>query len=77
MFERDISEHDVENIVDNGEIIKIYPDDKPYMSYLILGYIQTRAIHVVYAVDENDVIIIITVYEPSHEKWKKGFKIRK
>jgi len=77
MFERDISELDVEKVVNNGEIIKTYSNDKPYVSYLILGYIEKRAIHVVYALDENSQTIIITVYEPSLDKWDNGFRLRK
>ena len=77
MFERDITEQDVENIVSNGEVIKTYWNDKPYVSYLILGFIDTKAIHVLYAIDENDTIIVITVYKPSLEKWDADFKVRK
>ncbi len=60
MFERDISEEDVESIVKSGDIIESYLNDKPYASYLILGYVGKRAIHVVYAKDEKDAVIIIT-----------------
>jgi len=77
MFEREISKSDVESIIKSGEIIKTYPNDKPYSSNLILGYIDDRAIHVVYAIDENATIIIITVYEPTLDVWQEGFKERR
>lgn len=63
--------------VTNGEIIKSYPDDKPYISYLSLGYVNDRPIHVVYAIDENDTCIIITTYEPTSELWEPDYKERK
>ncbi|MBE0499769.1 MAG: DUF4258 domain-containing protein [Campylobacterales bacterium] len=32
MFQRDIEEVNVEHVVNNGEIIERYADDKPYTS---------------------------------------------
>jgi len=77
MFQRNISEDEVENVVRFGETIETYLDDKPYASYLILGHVDNRAVHVVYAKDENDTPIIITVYEPTLEKWHEDFKVRR
>lgn len=74
MFERDISESDVENVIKYGDIIKSYLNDKPYLSYLVLGYVAERAIHVVYSIDEQDNLIVITVYEPSLDIWQEDFK---
>ena len=69
MFQRDIEEIDVEYVVHDGEIIESYVNDKPYASYLSLGLINDIPLHVVYAKDENDNSIIITVYRPTLEKW--------
>ena len=77
MFQRDISELHVESVINNGIIIESYIEDKPYPSYLALGYINENALHIVYAKDENDNIIIITAYYPSPEKWENNFKTRK
>ncbi|MGZ8546036.1 MAG: DUF4258 domain-containing protein [Sulfuricurvum sp.] len=77
MFQRDVNEEDVEHVVNFGEIIENYPDDQPYPSYLVLGYTDKRALHVVYAKDENDTIIVITVYEPTLEKWLEDLKTRR
>lgn len=76
MFERDISGENVESVILSGSIIETYPKDKPYASYLCLGYIKERALHVVYSKDEQNLVIIITVYEPSLLKWKAGFRER-
>ncbi len=42
MFERDISEQDIESVVFNGEVIKNYPNDKPYPSRLSLGLLWSN-----------------------------------
>jgi len=47
MFQRDISEKQVEEVIKNGEIIESYIDDKPYPSFLTLGYVDGIALHVV------------------------------
>ena len=36
MYERSIFEEDVESVIIHGEIIKEYPNDTPYPSYLVL-----------------------------------------
>jgi len=77
MFQRDVNEVDVEHVVKSGEIIENYPDDQLYPSFLVLGYTDKRALHVVYAKDENDTIIVITVYEPTLEKWLEDLKTRR
>lgn len=77
MFQRDVNEEDVEHIIETGEIIESYPDDQPYPSFLVLGFVEKRALHVVYAKDENGSIIVITVYEPTLEKWFDDLKTRR
>ena len=77
MFQRDIYEYQVEEVVERGEIIESYMDDKPYPSFLVLGYSDGIALHVVYAKDENNNIIIITAYKPSLAKWQNDLKTRK
>ena len=37
MFERGISEAEVHRVLESGEEIAAYPDDKPYASRLLLG----------------------------------------
>jgi hypothetical protein len=49
MFQREINEHDVRAILTTGETIEEYPDDIPYPSRLILGWIGKRPIHIVAA----------------------------
>ena len=59
------------------KIIKDYPDDDPYPSCLIFGMTsESRPLHIVCAyAAEEDMVIIITVYEPRVEQWI-GFERR-
>jgi len=78
MFERGISTQDVKNALKTGEVIVNYPDDNPYPSRLILGFVKGRALHVVVATNEqDDMDIVITVYEPSSDVWESDFKRRR
>jgi hypothetical protein len=78
MFERAISRDDVRHVLEKGQVIRTYPDDRPYASRLILGWKGERPIHVV-AADNNadDETIIITVYEPDPAMWQSDFKSKK
>lgn len=78
MHERCISEIDVEQAIETGTIIEAYPNDTPYPSALLLGHADNKAVHVVYAdsIDE-DLRIIITVYEPNPEIWYEDQKTRR
>jgi hypothetical protein len=69
---------DVWGIVQNGEIIREYPDDTPYSSRLMLGWCDERPLHVVVANNDDDnEIIVITVYEPDPALWEPDFKTKK
>jgi len=78
MEERSIRIADILLVLKNGEIIKKYDEDKPFPSYLILGYDETnRPIHVILAIDKGkNFIWIITVYEPDKNIWDSEFKRR-
>jgi hypothetical protein len=78
MHERCITEEEVEHAIKSGEIIENYPNDTPYPSFLILGNVGTKAIHVVYADDaEENTQIVITVYEPDQKIWCEDLKTRR
>ena len=78
MFERGITVLDVKEVVKTGKVIENYPGDKPFQSYLLLGFIKGKPLHVVTAVDnETKKAIIITVYEPDSKLWQVGFERRK
>jgi hypothetical protein len=78
MFEREISEEDVRQVLETGEIIESYPDDEPYPSRLVLGWSGARPMHVVVADNrDQDEMIVITVYEPDPGRWEPGFSERR
>ena len=69
MFERTISEKDVESAIKEGFIVKEYPDDEPYPSFLVYHNVKNKPLHVVYAISsdesDDDHYMVITVYQPS------------
>ncbi|MBU2505611.1 MAG: DUF4258 domain-containing protein [Bacteroidetes bacterium] len=66
-----IREGEVLEAILKGKIINEYFDDTPYPSCLILGKTnKNRPLHIVSAYSaEEDMSIIITVYEPDPKKW--------
>jgi hypothetical protein len=78
MFQRSISPEDVRHVLEAGEAIEEYPDDTPYPSRLMLGWIGSRPLHVVAADDlEDEQTIVITAYEPDPRLWHADFRARK
>ena len=78
MFQRRISKDDVRHVLATGETIETYPKDTPYPSRLVLGWCQSRPVHVVVADNaENQETIVITVYEPDVTEWESDFRRRK
>ena len=78
MFERKIAVEEVEGVLGAGEVIEDYPNDTPFPSRLVLGWIGSRPLHVVIASNlrENE-DIVITVYEPEPAQWQPDFRRRR
>lgn len=64
-------------MIEGGEIIREYADDKPFPSRLLLGWHQKRPLHVVAADTPDNETIIITAYEPDTTIWEADFKTKK
>ena len=66
-----ITEEEVFQAVQNGEVIESYESDTPYPSVLIFGRTTLeRPIHAVIAYsEEDDLAIVVTVYEPDPARW--------
>jgi Domain of unknown function (DUF4258) len=78
MFKRNISVDNVKYVIESGEVIVSYFYDKPYPSYLMLGYINSRPIHVVVGKNDNlERCIVVTTYEPDKNIWEAGFKLKR
>jgi len=77
MQERNIEPSDVVHCISNGKIIEQYPQAYPYPACLILGTGKSLTdIHVVLGYG-NDLVYIVTVYEPNLDEWEDGFSTRK
>ncbi len=77
LFQRNISQLDVENALLNGEIIEEYENDYPYPSCLIYGInLKNEVLHIVCGANDID-LWIITAYYPDNIKWEKDLKTRK
>jgi hypothetical protein len=77
MFERGVTTAQVRSVIEAGEIIAAYPDDLPYPSYLVLGFIDGTPLHVVVGVDASSQrCYVITVYVPEPDRWSEDFKRR-
>ena len=72
MRQRQIKWKDIKHTIEEGEIIKQYPDDYPFPSCLING----ENLHIVCSVGEGR-LYIITAYRPSLEQWETGGSTRK
>lgn len=70
---------EVSQVLDTGEIIEEYTDDKPYPSCLVVGWTEAkRPLHIVCApVPTEERLIIITTYQPDSNRWEADFKRRK
>jgi hypothetical protein len=78
LFQRGIPPEAVRALVERGEVIASYPDDKPYPSNLILGWFANKPVHAVIAQNAGTgECQVITVYQPDALLWDEMFKSRK
>jgi hypothetical protein len=77
MFKRGIQVEDIEMALETGNRINEYPEDKPYPSFLLLGFVNSRPLHIVASLDEQGNCIIITAYEPETRLWSEDFTNKK
>ena len=64
-------------ILEKGIAIKEYNEDKPYPSFLLLGFIDRRPLHLLVAKDiETENCIMVTIYEPDKNVWSIDFKTK-
>jgi Domain of unknown function (DUF4258) len=78
MLERQISEDEVRRVIEAGEVIARYRDDRPYPSRLLLGWCGGSPRHVLVADNAADQeTIVVTVYEPDPGLWDRAFRRRR
>jgi hypothetical protein len=70
MRQRNFTVSDVLSVLNKFEVIEEYSDDRPFSSYLILGYSDSKPLHIVVAVNSEDFEIhLITVYSSDSSIW--------
>lgn len=63
MDERDIDTDDLLHVLENGDILEQYPNDKPFPSCLVKGMTREgREIHVVCSLTPEGILVLITTY---------------
>lgn len=76
-LERGISRVEVMAAIMNGEVIEVYPTDRPNPSCLIL-HVEPDPVHVVAAADSAARIChIITAYRPDLEHFEQDLRTRR
>jgi hypothetical protein len=70
LFQRRIRPRSVRDVVRASQPFLRYPSAKPYPKFLVLGYADGQAIHVVVARNEDDKgCVVVTVYFPDPDQW--------
>ncbi len=78
MTTRKISVAEILEILSNYEIIEEYRYDRPFPSYLLVGFSGGRPVHLVIGVNiEDKEIHLITVYIPDDSIWEDNYRRRK
>jgi len=79
MRQRKISVHELKEAMAHAEIVEYYADDHPLPSALVLGFTSLeRPLHAVVAMDQtDDMLWIITLYEPDAKMWGEQFNERR
>ena len=78
-LERGITIAVLEQALLTGEIVERYPDDQPYPSCLVLGWLTSGdPLHVVCSKGNLEPALrIVTLYEPEDTLWESDYKTRK
>ena len=78
ILERGIRIDEVHDATDAPTVVEEYPDDEPYPSRLVMGWVGGRQLHLVLAgpTVAGDTIVV-TLYEPDLGRWEPGFARRR
>lgn len=78
MFQRSITRDQVIDVIELGEVIADYPNDKPYPSKLILGFVDEIPVHVVFSENKETATgIVVTAYIPDTSLWGDDYRSRR
>ena len=75
---RNIRIAEIREAIERGQIIEDYPDDKYGASCLIVGLTTgDRPLHIQCSYPSRTLTKIITIYQPTPERWNYNFTQRK
>lgn len=75
---RNIRIAEIKEAISKGKVIEDYPDDKYGASCLIAGLTaDNRPLHIQCSYPSRPLIKIITIYQPSSQRWNNNFTKRK
>ena len=78
MDERGIEWNDAFDAASTGEVIETYPSGAEHPSELILGWVESRPLHVVLAYSEDgERAAVLTAYDPDPRRWHVDFRRRR
>jgi hypothetical protein len=78
LAERNILYSEALQVLEYGEELAFYENDKPFASRLLFKFVNGRPLHIVASKDDiTDTCYLITAYEPDEELWQSDFKTRK
>ncbi len=77
LFQRNITQKEIEDALLRGEIIEEYENDYPFPSCLVYGMnLNNEILHIVCGSDGEE-LWIITAYYPDNIKWEDNKKKRR
>jgi len=78
MFQRHISQRDIECLLTHGQVIESYDKDYPLPSVLLNEHrVAKRPLHAVVGINVAErKLVLITVYEPDPLRWTDHFSRR-
>ena len=78
MFQRGFPPAAIAAVLQADEVIASYPEDTPYPSQLLLGFVSEQPVHVVVARDPaTGACFVVTVYRPDPQLWEQDYKTRR
>ena len=78
MFQRHISQREIECLLADGQVIERYDEDFPLPSVLLNEPRPTkRPLHAVVGINDAErILVLITAYEPDPRQWTEHFSRR-
>jgi hypothetical protein len=78
MFERSISQSEVDFVLQSGQVIELRLTNWPDSVELVLGWVGARPLHIVIDnITKTQTSVVRTVYEPNLVDWFPDFRTRR